>query len=293
MSTAQKNVYLNATQDFKPVNVIQETTYTDEKGTVYTLFTHLSEQYEGEEREAPYTCSEESSGAAAGYGQTPQEAEENALFNFKRSDKYGQLARIIQQAKDAPENDRKKREAQAAKEEEENSMSEDVQEAVRSYAASIKIYYEGEDHASRYAEIAWETITQDDVKRVLMNADDLPEDAAAILAPIVDDLIKNGEIELEEETVSQYYAPARTVGYCDHGEQEEQVQFSELEKLGVPNTPAARRMVKRIFYTEDFTINNTSGEYLYAYYITGNATALILPDLKTIFKAMQTAKTNG
>ena len=192
--------------------------------------------------------------------------------------------------------ERAERAAQEAKKaqeraEEEQSIDEEVQEAVKNYAASIKDMYESDDHAEPYAQAAHETITKDNVKRVLINADDLPDHAAELLADIVIALIKNQQIELQEKTVSQYYAPVRTVGYCDHGEQEDQIEFAELEKLGVPDTPAARRMVGRIFSDEGFTVNDTGGKYFHAYHITGNATALLLPYLNTIFSVMQNQET--
>jgi len=95
-------------------------------------------------------------------------------------------------------------------------------------------------------------------------------------------MYKAGNLELYAENWDQYYAPARTIASADHGEQEEQINFALLEILGVPNTPAARRQVARIFSGEDFTINDTEKAEMLAYYITGEAARITLPSLSDI-----------
>ena len=288
MST--KNIFIVLT-GLTPVNVIQETTYTDDAGTVHILFVHDNPEESEAKNGTLFVCSHEDTAMRAGAGSTPEEAEKDAVSNFKKADKVGLLGSIIGKSKyDRKRAERKAKETQERAEQKE-SMDEDTQEAVKNYAASIKDRGESDDHAEPYAQLAHETITKDNIKRVLINADDLPDHAAELLADIVVALIKNQQIELQEKTVSQYYAPVRTVGYCDHGEQEDQIEFAELEKLGVPDTPAARRMVGRIFSDEGFTVNDTGGKYFHAYHITGNATALLLPYLNTIFSVMQNQET--
>jgi len=179
----QKNIYLTAT-GLTPVDVIQETTYTDDAGTVHTLFVHDNPEEDEVKEGMLYACSHEETGMKCSRAATPEAAQAGAMSNFIFSDNNNNLQAVINRAKDQQRRTDEERTQRQQAEQDAASIPEDVQEKVRDYAKGLKEYYQSDDFKNMYFEIAHQQVTEENIKDTLVNADDMPHETAATFADL-------------------------------------------------------------------------------------------------------------
>jgi len=203
----------------------------------------------------------------------------------------GRLSTMIETGKERQKEMEEKRLQAQQEEQDAATLTPEQENEIRKLAQGMIEYYTTQDFSEPYAIAAYEDIDTDHILYVLTHDDDMPDnETTAKLAKKINYLISDGNLSTEETTQSQYSNQPRSIGSCAHGEQEEQITREMLQRCGIEGdpTPAQTRAAARIFEKEGYTVNHPEemqkNGYFLAYYVTGNCTFALLPELSDIIE---------